>query len=295
MRNYIHILRCGMRSILCCLLLGCILLPGGVWADSDARAATPAEKAFGRTLFSAFQRALPPLPPGWTETSRTDEGDADYLIVDEGHAPTTIYEVTWEDSGKLEQAQEEQMRALEQFARQGGASPSPDQTAQASRLEALGEDLAKAIDRGDLAKAAQIQKQMESVATGLQNAGEAQEKQIRELEAKHAATDARVRLNISLNQETLDLSDFVKGEPVNGYPVWQRRETDTADQVETVVFLGPWKKIREDGVDLMRLTLRRGGDLLRAQGLLIMIEAAPERTRKLLAAFRWQALAALLN
>jgi hypothetical protein len=121
------------------LLLGTV-----VWADSDERAATAAEKAFYNSVMTAFSKALPPKPEGWdqtifcqiTELARVTAGLEQYPFKAE-------YFTGWQDTKAINAGQERLNEGLTVLAK---AKDFSDKSIQDLQKRVLPHDVKVRID-----------------------------------------------------------------------------------------------------------------------------------------------------
>jgi hypothetical protein len=133
--------RDNVYSLLAILTLACSI----VFADGDSRKATPAEKDFGKLVFSVIAKALPPGPEGWEKTGdSTVDTDLKTLYTDVNKPLRIEYCAAWQNSKRMQEAQIQLNQELIKLAPKPGAS-----MAQIEELQKKMEELQKKSELQD--------------------------------------------------------------------------------------------------------------------------------------------------
>ncbi len=90
-----------------------------VFADSETRQATQAEKEFDKTVLSVFSKSVPPGPDGWDQTGGTKiNKELDRVTIGTEENPLKVeYAIAWQDTKRIEDAQAQLNKELIQLSK----------------------------------------------------------------------------------------------------------------------------------------------------------------------------------
>jgi hypothetical protein len=115
-----------------------------VFADSDERPATPAEKAFYASVMNTFNKSLPPKPEGWDQTIFCSDTELARVTVGLEQYPLKAeYFIGWQDTKAINAGQERLNAGLTVLAKTGDFS---DQSIRDLQIRVLPHDVKVRID-----------------------------------------------------------------------------------------------------------------------------------------------------
>lgn len=266
----------------------------------DSRPLTPAETAFFRKVLPALAQAMPPAPAGWQVSEQGDTAPPPRLDGGGlGEPLQASYRVAWQDFARKAKAQEAQAAAGVEVAQRQMAEPSTAD--QHKRMEALGEKLGAAAQRGDQAEVLRLQKQMEEVSLAMAKVYDRNDRELKAAMDSHQVRDVDASVTILVNAFGEDFIGWATADkPVAGLAVYRQEGEDAPRfgwrEGTTWVFLGPgWKLIRTEDSAHMENEPRAGLASTKVQTLVVRVRGDAKRARKIVEAMDWNALKALVR
>ncbi|HEY6000330.1 MAG TPA: hypothetical protein VI078_13660, partial [bacterium] len=199
------------------------------------------------------------------------------------------------DTKRGREAQQKQLDATTKVA----ASPDQDLQSLMRENEKLARDLGAAINKGDQAGIARINKQLEGLQAKMQKLVAAQDARMKEATRSTSAHD--VQLSVSLAANTFSESFQRQGasESAVGGGLVYRTQGETASdggwrEGATYVFLGKGWQLKSDGGARMEAPQRAGAPALAVQTIVVRVEGDPARANALLERIDWPSLQKLL-
>jgi len=283
------------------LLTGLVMLVAltvMVPADGESRPATPAEQEFVFRILTTFQQALPTGPAGWDETRRTEVKRPERVTVGvEDSGPMMVdYGIGWLDQVKKEAFG---ARVAEIGANLKPVAQQPENIKLQQKYEALATALGRAIEKGDMAEAQRIQKEMESVGQQLGAVYEAEGRQIEDAIAAAEPHDIKADVVLWANMNYVDLTDETTEEPaIAGGRVLrvhsEGRINNTWQEGVTYVLFGSWRRVDNEGNPYWEAVPPADNAHLKVRTLLVRVQAEEARARQILQGMNWTALKGLL-
>lgn len=285
-------------TVILAALAATLALAAASFADGPSRPATPEEKAFYEKVMSALQKAAPRGPAGWEVTDRTTVKALER--VGEGAEISPMYLdffIQW-DNKAAKQAAEQAMVQAGHAAMNRDMAEHPTEDGQ-DRFQKLAEKLGEAVNRGDMAEAARIQKQMEEVGQELSQAYNQRDAVMEEAVRGHEVKDVSMRMTLIVNPMEQDLFGYEEQAPLSGMRLFRSQGESSAhsgwQEGDTIVFAGPgWQLIR-DGDSLWMSAEARNLPHTRAQTLVVSVRAEEGRAREILKSLDWNALRGMIQ
>ena len=297
-------MRSGFRPVRCLVSLFWISavllsLTSPLFADGESRPATAAEQAASLRMRTVMEKALPPGPPGWEEMDRTACVPAKRVAADQESFPMSAeYFVHWQDRSRVAAADQKMEAALP--AMSGLVTPDQEMTRLQARFEALVTEASAAVEKGDMARFATLQQQMEALSLQInQNADHRQGLLEREI-ALGTPQDVDLKVYLETNRFTQDFNDpLSETATMAGLPLIRAGEGEQTGtgwhEGYTYVFLGDFSLKDDDGPVRMAAAERKGLSHTAVQTLVVRVQGDQARARAFLEAVDWQALKALLS
>jgi len=263
------------------------------FADGETRPATPVEKDYTLRVLTAFEKALPAGPAGWSETDRTDVKAPENMGVGSAMSPLRVdFRVEWEDlAGKA--------AAQQRMIQESQSIELPDDAVMESmnaEMEALTLKMTKAAEKGDMAAMQGLQKEFESLGEKNRAAFAKTDAQVRKIE-QSAPTDVELDIHFVVNQFDETLHSPLKQAPVSGLTVYRVEETDTnvPRPGTSYVFLGDWRERNQ--MEYLALSAEPRADRIPAsvQAIMVQIRGNDARARQMLETIDWNGLKGLLE
>lgn len=275
-----------------------LMISGPTLAIRGTRNATPEEKAFYNLTMDTFAKAVPPGPNGWTQSGGIGEDDEMEKVGTKSRKLpfTAEYHIAWEDTKRRQEAEVSIEAALKSIE---------DESSDAALAELIQkkEELQKEADEaaadGDLEKADSLSKEIAEIDAALN---------IDDTEAKQAKIYSDllprdVSINIWIRMNSFEVSFYdpaVQLEPIAESMAFQvagkELNSHEWEPAYTYVFLGAGWNLQNTDKGLSIMTLP---DLklpkTTAQAIVVIVQAEPDRARKILAAIDWDALKKLLH
>lgn len=274
-------------------------LTAPLWADGDSRPATAAEQAASLKTRTAMAKALPPGPPGWEEMDRTALAPENRVALDQETFPmSTAYFVRWQDRSRVAAADEKMEASLP--AMSGLVAPDQEMTGLQARFETLAMEAAAAVEKGDMARFATLQQQMEALSLEInRKAGQSQESLDREI-ALGTPHDVDLKVYLETNRFTEGFADpLSQTATMAGLPLVRAGEGEQTrtgwQEGYTYVFLGDFSLKDEDGPVRMEAMEKQGLPHTAVQTVVVRVQGEQARAMAFLEAVDWQRLKALLS
>ena len=277
-----------LPSILACGLL----FASAAWADGAMRPIRPEERSFLERMDAELAKALPPLPAGWQLAEQMSPGIHD--MVPRWEPAPAQHSIEWRivASDRAEREARWQARLQQQVdTRQPGAD-----ALEAARLRLNDEYLPKieaAANRNDLKTLQRLQAEFEKKMTALQGTAPPLDATAPEL----IDTTASIRIEVNPYSHT----NHARGKPfpkTAGIVYGARIEPEATDSPDkngvTELLLGRWKSEAAGSQTVWTLQFT-DNQTARAYGLVIRIEARPDRAEALRRAMNIGRLQALLK
>ncbi len=236
------------KTIISLLMVMAIVSP--LFADSDARPKTAAEKSFFQQVIKVCDTAVSGIKTAWEEDSRSGNEETDYINTDSEKYPLThYYRIAWQDSARIQEARsklEQEMMLLVPAMKENMNS------ANTGGIEKLAEQLGKAAEAGNTVEMQRIQKEIEILTEKMKADMAPLDKNMKDLTAKNAPRDVELSVRISINNfsESFDTQPQA-GKLNSGIPFYRvedgRMHNDSWVEGATWVFLGSDWKSRQDG------------------------------------------------
>jgi len=262
--------------------------------EKGSRETTAAERQTMMGFAEVAKAALPPAPTGWAiggyeVFSAIENICKDFETTPWAYSYTRIFNRT-DDTEARDQALAEvgaRLRARQEELR-------PRQEAIMAKMSALGGELGVAFQRGDQARAAAIQAEIEKVAAEFEAlAKESEDPAALEAVASASGEDRTMSVAISVNAGTFsDRNAESAAATAGARAVYRWTTVDTGVETAHAAFLfGDWQPETEG---LMRAGRRGTVSSAAAHNMVVTVEAHPGRIDSLLASINFPALAATL-
>lgn len=273
-----------------------VLFGPEVWADSETRPATPAERGFADQAFKVISEAMPPAVPGWDESDRSSPPDWNFVTVGAEQYPLPVdCQAAWQDSKRLEESQIEQAKDLE-AAVTTDTFQSPEMVKMSEEITSLAEAIGKAVEKGNMAEVERLNAKLMPLQEKVQKIGEAQEQATKAIVRAHRAVDAKARVAIRVNSSGQSLNRATEQPALAGGKVYRLEpEEDSDEEGTTMVFLGPWKFTQDGEMINAEAVFAPGIPHTQAQNIEIQVHAAKARADRLLSEINWEKLQAFLS
>lgn len=277
-----------------------IAIPFAALADGDARAATPVEREYALKVQGLLDKALPPVPDGWTAGDRTEIKPLTNVSTGVGKDPMHVeFVMEARDEKKIEEASLEENKVCEEVAQRYTA----DQTAKMveemqKKLDVLSKQMEEAIGKNDVAAIQRITKEIEEAQAPVKTMGDAMNKELKEKVAVVKARDAHLQAVLSVNAYDIDLSEYASEAPVAGHQAyWHENSADQEGDFEGewLAFAGAWKAVDQEGRPVMTPAWNLGLPHTTAQNLVVKVRGNKARGRRFLEAVKWNAVGDLLS
>jgi hypothetical protein len=280
------------------VLLAAPLLVLEAHADSVCekghRDTTEAEQRTMTGVMEAAKAALPLAPEGWViggyeELSPIASICMDGESVPWGYRFSRTFNRT-DDAAAREQALADvgaRLRARQEELR-------PRQEALMAKMSALGGELGTAVQRGDQARVAALQVEIEKVTAEFEAlAEEADDPAAIEAVARASAEDVTMSIAVDFNAITfVPAAEQRAAPPAGAHSAYRWTTEDTGVGTAHAVFLfGAWQPRAEGGVSATR---RGNASSAAAHNFIVTVEADPGRIDSLLGSIDFSALAATL-
>ncbi|MFP4475457.1 MAG: hypothetical protein ACLFOY_07830 [Desulfatibacillaceae bacterium] len=277
----------------CSLVLASVSL-----ADAPSRPATPAEKAFHDRVLSVLKNSIPDGPPDWDVTRRSSAKSIRHVSQGLEIAPMVVdYSMEWADT-EAKRAAEEAMLEASHAAMNQDMAANPTDDGQA-RFEKLAEQLGEAMNQGDMAEVARLQKRMETVGQELSRAYDQRNTAVETAAREHEVKDVSMSVVLRVNSLHHDLHGYTEAGSFSGMPMYRSRGEHSAhygwQEGNTVVFAGKGWRLARDGDSVWMSTEARDMPHTEAQTLVVRIQAEEGRARGMLERLDWAALRGLLK
>jgi len=277
-----------------------IAIPFTAFADGDARAATPAEREYALKVQGLLDKALPPVPDGWTAGDRTEIKPLTSVSTGVGKDPMRVeFVMEARDEKKIEEAAIKENKIYEEVAQ----TYTADQTAKMieemqKKLDVLSRQMEEAIGKNDVAAIQRITKEIEEAQAPVKTMGDAMNKELKEKAAVVKARDAHLQAALAVNAYDVELSGYAAEAPVAGHQAyWHENPADHDGDFEGewLAFAGAWKTVDQDGRPVMTPAWNLGLPHTTAQNLVVKVRGDKARGRRFLDAMKWDVIGEMLS
>lgn len=256
-------------------------------ADGETRPITVQEKAFYEKVIQAFKASVAAGPAGWELTQETPVSPPTRVSVGLEKQPYAIsYDICWTDT--LKHRQDDDTRMALAMQAYNNVDTQASEKAMAS-IEKLAEELGKAVEAGDMAKAQEIQAKMEKTVAPMNQEAAARDAAYSENQRENALTDMILEVNIQANVFTLSLDEnWKQDEPIRGRDQVYRTEgyfdsNDVWHEGYTYVFLGQgWQLYDENGYPLLQFELINWKPHTRVFAVVVQVQGEEQRARAMM-------------
>jgi hypothetical protein len=276
------------------LLLGWVAL---VRADGPTRPATQSEKDYSLKTLTSLAQALPRPLPGFEARGASPVAPFDRVTPGcEAYPLRVEYSVEWVNPELGARERSEEAAAVERAAsRINTPSSQAQQKDFAARMDELAKQLGLAIQKGNQAEVARLQKEMEKLGQELASVGQAQNDIIaNETRSLTKMSGLSIRLVVNDFQDEQPLRLVKEIAPVGGNPAYAFHDAEGTFTDRVVVLVGPWKRAVRNGQAVYEAA-RKNLPHTRAQTVTVTVTGDPSLTAKVVAATDWQALQALVR
>jgi hypothetical protein len=275
-----------------------LLRAGHVFADSETRPATPAEKQFYTRVMSTCAKALPPGPEGWTEHHTSSLTAPDKIRVGSEKGPLYLsFFNNWKNTKKIEGHDAKFNQALLQQSYQ---KPDPKvQTGLVDEYNKLSRELETAFKKGDRAEIQRLQKEMSVVAEKMKNLSSPAIQAVQNAIPK-MPLDVEINIRVTANDFSQSLRSGTTAEaPIAGVLIYRdnalRSGAAGEKDGETYAFVGNWKNVSRSGRVEMASTPNPKLPYTAVQTILVVVGADKNRARAILEKINWAALQDLIR
>lgn len=277
-----------------------IITPFAALADGDARAATPAEREYALEVQGLLDKALPPVPDGWTAGDRTQIKPLTSVSTGVGKDPMHVeFFMEARDEKKIEESALKENKVYEEVTQGYTADQNTKMVEEMQKkLDVLSKQMEEAIGKNDVAAIQRITKEIEEAQAPVKAMGDAMNKELKEKAAVVKARDAHLQAALAVNSYDVELSGYAAEEPVAGHRTyWHENPADHDGDFEGewLAFAGAWKAADQDGRPVMTPAWNLGLPHTTAQNLVVKVRGDKTRGRRFLEAMKWDVVGSLLS
>lgn len=262
-------------------------------ADGDSRPATAVEKNYELKVLKGFEKAMPKGPEGWTETERTEVKAPERMGVGAMGPLRVYYGARWEDQAARAASNEKLMKESQSI-------PMPDQAAMDAmnaEMESLGQKMAEAAQKGDMATIQKLQQEADAITQKHQKTFAPMDARMREIQ-QSMPTDISIAIRFEANNFEQTLYNVTRQSPVSGLTVYRVEEKEGEGEPRpgtSYVFLGDWQPRDQGEYLLIRAEARADIPPASVQTIMVTVRGDDARARKMLDAVDWSSLKGLLG
>jgi hypothetical protein len=281
-----------------CLLLFFLAQTGLVLAEGETRPVASAEKEFIGRVMSAFSKALPPGPEGWTQHHTSSVIPPERIFLGAEKQPLFLsYFINWNDTKRVDDYNAKSKQMLSQQANQ-----KHDPKAQAALMaeyNRLSKELEAALRKSEKAEIERLQKEMSTVGDKMKNLSAPLTNTVQDI-TSDSPHDVEVSIKATANKFSGSLGkDAVAEAPIAGVQIYRvnsaHRGASGWKDGETYAFVGNWKNVSRSGGVEMTSTANPRLPYTAVQAIVVTIGAEKSRARGFLEKINWTALKALIQ
>lgn len=284
----------SLMLILC--IVGC---HAAVLACGQGRPATEAEKGYYARVINTISKAIPSGPPGWNLMRQTEieELRCVSFAVDEGYPLPVEYGVSWENIARTNKADDAVVQALNENTTNSSSNAERDKLL--NNYAQLAEQYGETLDRGDIAKANQLQAEMEQLSQTLNGVLASQDQERSDAINQNCPRDVKLDIYVCANGSVSIPPDADEIDPIAGVRVLRTKGEFSSErgwrEGYSYVLLGSFWDEDISSFAGQSMELTRGLPLTQIQSIVVKVQADPKRARAVLQQIDWAALKRLLN
>lgn len=269
------------------------------FADGSSRPANSAEKKMALAVLTAFEKVLPPGPAGWELKEKTQVTALERVALDQETRPMSVdYHARWQDEPRISAANAQMDQKLPSLSQD--LSPDAAMEARIARLEALSLAFAKAVQDGDMARADQLQKEMETIGNQINDQASRNDQVFEQKISAIAPQDVEMQVSLFTNIFTQGFTALPSEQFVMGgcqiQVIDDGAHTGTGwHEGTTYAFLGNFSFVRDGENSSMEADEISGKPHTIVQTIVVRVQAEKHRARAFLEKMDWQALKALVE
>jgi hypothetical protein len=279
--------------------LAALLHPALARGDSECvkgiRATTASERATMTTALETAKEAMPTPPEGWAIVGYEEISVAQNLCRDHESDP-----LTYSFSRNFQRVDDQEARkaAFEAAARQVIAdqqAKQPRLEALMTRAQALAQQQAALVQKGDVAGAQALNLEIEKLTAEYQKiAQEGDSTALVEAAATEANRDLHASVTVTVNPRRLAVGEGAKAirVPPGAQSAWQWSSSGGAPEDQALILLGTWSPAAGGGYEPARRPTAAAGT---PQALAVQVRAAATRMAATLETIDFNALAGLVK
>lgn len=269
------------------------------FADGSSRPANSAEKKMALAVLTAFEKALPPGPVGWSLKEKTQVTAPERVALDQETRPMFVdYHARWQDEQRISASNAQMDQKLPALSQD--LSPDAAMEERIARLEALSLTFAKAAQDGDMARVDQLQKEMEAIGNQINDQASQNDQVFEQKIAAIAPHDVDMHVSLFTNIFSQGFMAIPSEQFVMAgckiLVIDDEAQTSSGwHEGSTYAFLGNFSFVRDGENSSMEADEMSGKSHTTVQTIVVRVQAEKHRARAFLEKIDWQALKALME
>lgn len=267
--------------------------------DGETRVATAKEKEFYNKVMNAFKSALPKAPAGWEVKYETEISTPERVSLGLEASPYYLdYHIEFQDYEKIRTSEEKLNEELASPVNQTGGVDQKTMDDYSKLAEKIGE----AVEKGDMEKAAALQKEMEKMAAVMESGFKENDEAIRKIVSKHSPKDSRLSVSVMCNSFGVTLEQgAVKTNPIGNHKMVFRSSGYYSDSgewhegVTTVVIGSKWDYSANEVYSTIEYPEVSDGPHTRVHTIIVTVNGSEDRARQYLSSINWTSLTGLIS